>query len=72
MDFTLGDHTAIEVKAKPTVTERDLSGIRALKEEKIFKKFYIVSLEPRARVTEDKIEILPIEEFLKKLWSEDL
>jgi len=69
VDFTLGDHTAIEVKAKPLVTDRDLSDLRALKEERIFKNFYVVSLEPRSRVTNDQIEIIPIEEFLQRLWS---
>jgi predicted AAA+ superfamily ATPase len=72
VDFTIGDHTAVEVKAKTLVTERDLSGIRALKEEKIFRNFYVVSLEPRIRITDDQIQILPMEDFLKKLWSGDV
>jgi predicted AAA+ superfamily ATPase len=72
VDFTLGDHTAVEVKAKSLVTQRDLSGMRALMEEKIFKKYYVVSLEQRTRRTQEGIEILPMEEFLKKLWSNGL
>jgi len=69
VDFTVGDHTAIEVKAKPIITERDLAGVRALKEEGIFKRFFVVSLEQRARITKDRIEILPLDEFLGMLWS---
>ncbi|MEK7692008.1 MAG: hypothetical protein AAB425_13420, partial [Bdellovibrionota bacterium] len=62
----------IEVKAKPLVPDRDLAGLRALKEERIFKRFYVVSLEERPRRTEDKIEILPIEVFFKRLLAGDL
>lgn len=72
VDFTVGDHSAIEIKAKPWVTDRDLSGIRALQEEKIFKNHWVITLEPRERYTSDGIWLLPIELFLQKLWSEGL
>lgn len=72
VDFTIGDHTAIEVKAKSAITDRDLTGIRALAEERIFKKLFVVSLESRVRITEDRITILPLEEFLKRLWSNEI
>lgn len=69
VDFLIGDHAAIEVKAKPIVTQKDLAGLRALKEEELFKKYYLVCLEPRTRITDDGIEVLPVEEFSSRLWQ---
>jgi len=70
VDFILGDTAAIEVKAKSPVGERDLRGLRALREEASasFKHHIIVCLEPRVR-TVDGIEILPWMEFLDRLWD---
>jgi uncharacterized protein len=70
VDFVLGDCTAIEVKAKESVGERDLRGLRALKEELILKHYVVVSLEPRPR-TVDGIRILPWQHFLEALWDGD-
>ena len=33
---------------------------------------FVVSLDPRPRVTEDGIEILPYEVFAQRLWQGDL
>jgi predicted AAA+ superfamily ATPase len=68
VDFVLADTTAIEVKAKEPVGERDLRGLRALKEEALLKHYVVVSLEPRAR-TADGIRILPWPQFLDRLWA---
>ncbi len=68
VDFILADTTAIEVKAKEPVGERDLRGLRALKEESLLKHYVVVSLEPRAR-TVDGIRILPWQVFLGELWE---
>jgi predicted AAA+ superfamily ATPase len=68
VDFVLADTTAIEVKAKEPVGERDLRGLRALKEEALLKHYVVVSLEPRAR-TVDGIRILPWRQFLDQLWA---
>jgi predicted AAA+ superfamily ATPase len=68
VDFVLADTTAIEVKAKEPVGERDLRGLRALKEEALLKHYVVVSLEPRPR-TVDGIRILPWQEFLEQLWA---
>lgn len=38
VDFILGDHTAVELKAKATVSPRDLRSIRALGEEGLVKR----------------------------------
>lgn len=39
VDFLLGEHTAIEVKAKKWITSADLKSLRALREEGSFKNF---------------------------------
>lgn len=68
VDFILGDHTAIEVKAKENVSVADLKPLKALAEEKKLKRYLCVSLERRARRVGD-ITILPFEEFLEALWG---
>lgn len=68
VDFVLGDHTAVECKAKSAVSERDLRGLRALAEEKGLRRYVCVSLEPRAR-TIGEISVLPWSEFLEGLWA---
>lgn len=68
VDFILGDHTAIEIKSKTTVTPADLKGLMALSEEALLKRYLCVSLEPRPRRV-GPIEILPLMEFLERLWA---
>ncbi len=68
VDFVIGDHTAIEVKAKSHVTANDLRGLRALAEEKKLRRLLCVCLEPRARVV-DGIRILPWATFVDALWA---
>jgi predicted AAA+ superfamily ATPase len=68
VDFILGDHTAVEVKAKRNVSSQDLRPLRALAEEKLLKRYICACLEPRARKA-DGVEVLPFREFLEALWS---
>ena len=68
VDFILDSKTAIEVKATKTVSAQDLKGLRMLKEEDGLKKYMLVCFEKEPRVV-DGIEILPVDIFLKKLWS---
>jgi len=68
VDFLIGDHTAVEVKAKETVSVQDLRSLRAIADEKRFRRYVCVSLEPRRRVVEG-ISVLPYREFLETLWS---
>lgn len=68
VDFILGDHTAVEAKAKQTVGDADLRSLRALAEEKKFKRYICVSLESRRRKTGD-VTVLPFAEFLAELWD---
>ncbi len=68
VDFILGDHTAVEVKAKQNVGPQDLKALVALTEEKKLKRYLCVSLEPRRR-TIGAIQLLPYEQFLDGLWD---
>ncbi len=68
VDFILGDHTAVEVKAKNNVSTQDLRSLRALAEESIVKRQICVSLEPRPRKV-GEISILPWDLFLRGLWD---
>jgi predicted AAA+ superfamily ATPase len=68
VDFLIGDHTAVEVKAKQTVGPPDLKALVALSEEQKLKRYICVSLEPRRR-TNGSIQILPYGEFLDALWE---
>ena len=68
VDFILGDHTAIEVKAKETVGPQDVKSLRALAEERKLKRYVCVSLEARPRRV-DGLVIVPVREFLDALWS---
>ncbi|MCI5064092.1 DUF4143 domain-containing protein [bacterium] len=69
VDFLLGDHTAIEVKATRNVSFRDLKGLQALQEEQVFRRYILVAQEERRR-TVDGIEIIPLHEFLDELWRD--
>ncbi len=70
VDFILGDHTAVEVKAKENVSAHDLKSLRAFAEEKKLKRYLCVSLGPRRRNLEN-VTILPLREFLEALWSRE-
>ena len=68
VDFIIGEHTAVEVKAKESVSPQDLKSLRALAEEKKLKRYLCACLEPRPR-TAERIMILPFGRFLDALWS---
>jgi predicted AAA+ superfamily ATPase len=68
VDFIIGDHTAVEVKAKENLSVSDLKPLRALSEEKKLKRYLCVSLEPRRRRLED-VMVLPYKDFLEALWN---
>jgi predicted AAA+ superfamily ATPase len=68
VDFLIGDHTAVEVKAKESVSLQDLKSLRALAEEKKLKRYLCVSLEPRVRRMEGVL-VLPFRTFLEALWD---
>ena len=68
VDFIIGDHTAVEVKAKRNVGDSDLRSLRALAEEGKLKRYLCVALEPRRRTVGNML-ILPFAEFLGELWG---
>ncbi len=70
VDFILGDHTAVEVKAKKNISANDLKSLRAFAEEKRLKRYLCVSLEPRKRNLEN-MAILPYRDFLEALWGRE-
>jgi len=70
VDFILGDHTAVELKAKSAVSPQDLKSLRTINQEKQFKHSICVCLEKRPRQV-DGISILPYTVFLDKLWAGD-
>lgn len=69
VDFILGDHTAIELKASENIAANDLKSLKALAEEKKLKRYLCVSLEARRRQV-GQVTILPLQEFLTNLWDE--
>ncbi|MEW6440896.1 MAG: AAA family ATPase [bacterium] len=68
VDFILGDHTAVEARARENISPVELKPLRALAEEKKLKRYLCVSLEPRRRSLEG-VTILPYREFLDELWG---
>jgi predicted AAA+ superfamily ATPase len=68
VDFVIGDHTALEIKAKKNISANDIKPLRMLAEEGILKRYICVSMEPRRRKVGD-IDILPFKEFLDLLWD---
>ena len=71
VDYIVGNHTSIEVKATKRMAPHQFKGLRALKEEGIIENFYLVSQDP-IEAKKDGIVCLHWETFLKKLWEHDL
>jgi predicted AAA+ superfamily ATPase len=71
VDFVLDGRVAIEAKAKAPVGQRDLRGLRALREEGLLARYVVASLERLPRV-HDGIEVLPWQVFLERLWGGEL
>lgn len=67
VDFCLGDQIAIEVKSTQRLTDRHFHGLKALQEEKIFKRFIMVSFDSSTRNWDGGIECFPVETFLLAL-----
>lgn len=60
---------AIEVKSCQEVQNRHLKGLRALHEEHPQSRLVCISHDMAPRMTEDGIEIWPVEDFLKQQWN---
>lgn len=74
VDFLIDDvRMAIEAKGTARVHADHLKGLRAIAEDhRGIPRRIVVSLDPRARRTEDGIEILPARQFAQRLWGDDL
>jgi predicted AAA+ superfamily ATPase len=68
VDYLIGDRAAIEVTATSRVAAKHLKGLKALAEEKLVKKMFLVSHDPIATKKEG-IHAMPWERFLQDLWS---
>ena len=63
---------AIEAKSSARITRDHLKGLRSLAEDHPgVKSRIVVCREPRARRTEDGIEVLPVATFVRRLWDGD-
>lgn len=72
VDFVVGDHVGIEVKATARVTPADAKGLTALSEETSLATRFIVCMETMARTTDDGVRVLPVRTFLSELWAGQL
>lgn len=68
VDLIIGDDVAIEIKFSKAVKDDFFKGLKALKEEKIIKKFLVVGRFEKTGVV-DSIEYVGYQDFLTKLWS---
>lgn len=62
---------AIEIKSKSNITARDCKGLMALTEDHPKAKKVVITLEGRHHLLENKVECIPVLEFLKLLWGDE-
>jgi predicted AAA+ superfamily ATPase len=73
VDFILGNmQVALEAKGSAKVHSAHIRGLKALLEEHQVEKAIIVALEKQPRTLENKVEVLPWQYFLERLWSGEL
>ena len=68
VDLTVGEEIAIEIKSTEKISSKHLRGLKALREENVFRHFYLISFDPIAMVQEG-VQCLHCVEFLKRLWD---
>ncbi len=68
VDFIVGDHTAIEVKASKKISAKDLKGLRAIQDETTFKNLIIIS-QDEVETKQDNIRSIHWKTFMSELWS---
>lgn len=71
VDFIVGDAIAIEVKTTQQVGEKHLKGLHALAEENICQRYYLISMD-RINRKLGVIEIIYWQDFLNKLWQDEI
>lgn len=74
VDFVVDDvRAAVEAKASRKVTSDDLKGLRQLREDHPrLGSAWVVSLETKVRRTDDGITIMPVHDFVRRLWSGEI
>jgi predicted AAA+ superfamily ATPase len=73
VDFVMSDGAvAVEVKATTAAHAGHLKGLRAFADEHRPRRSIVVSLEPRPRLLDGGIEVLPWRDFLTALWAGEL
>ena len=74
VDFVIGHaDVAVEVKATSRVSTHHLTGLVALAEDHPrIRRRIVACMEPKRRVTADGIEILPVMQFLRALWADEI
>lgn len=76
VDFLVYDRldniVAIEVKSTTQPSKKDFKGLFALEEEFKLKKKIVVCQAENPLLTEEGVEVLPIDVFLKRLWCGDI
>ena len=71
VDLTAGEELAIEIKSTQRVSSKHLRNLKALKEEGVFKKLFLVSQDPD-NVLLEGIHCLHWLEFLRRLWNDQI
>ncbi len=71
VDFTVGDHTAIEVKASQKLAQGDFKGLLELQKEKVFNHYFVVSQDP-IEAKHGAIHCMHWKNFLSRLWAGEL
>lgn len=74
VDFVLGDMAvAIEAKSSSRITRDHLSALRSLPLDfpEVGRRI-VVCREPKPRKTDDGIDILPVKDFVRRLWNGEI
>jgi len=72
VDFVIGNDIGIEVKGTRKVHHPDYKGLNALAEETPLRRKIIVANESTYRKLDNNIEIIPVGQFLKMLWQDEI
>jgi predicted AAA+ superfamily ATPase len=72
VDFLLDKNIAIEVKGSSSISPRDEKPMLMLAEEVSLKRRIIVCNESHPRKTDLGTEVLPVQDFLQRLWDGEL
>jgi hypothetical protein len=71
VDLILGQKVAIEFKSTDQFNPKMLKGLRALKEEGLVSKYFLVSRDKVERTVEG-IKVIPYTKYIELLWGHKL